>query len=154
MLSHLSTCLLIAAMVLSHMSTAKRTCFTSLRLKTISGYEERDIPDFEISSFLGICSKAKKDCPGRLLEHVKNIFGPEVNPMTGNTSLRMCELFGREILPSDDPDVDVSYKVSNCGNEGYMGIGRLCCFKCKAGPYTFFHPIDNCAPTARPAWCL
>ncbi|XP_066964043.1 uncharacterized protein [Macrobrachium rosenbergii] len=154
MLSHLSTCLLIAVTLLSHMSTAKRTCFTSLRLKTNSGFVEKDIPDFEISSFLGFCSQPKKDCPGRLLEHVRNIFGPDVNPMVGSTARNMCQLFDSEILPTDDPDVDVFYKVSSCGNEGYMGIGKLCCFKCTAGPYTFFHPIDNCAPTARPSWCL
>ncbi|KAK7068259.1 hypothetical protein SK128_007480 [Halocaridina rubra] len=65
----------------------------------------------------------------------------------------MCELFGRELLPSDEGDVDIKYKASSCGTEGYMGIGRLCCFKCRAGPYTFYHPIDHCAPTARPAWC-
>ncbi|XP_068208681.1 uncharacterized protein [Palaemon carinicauda] len=146
--------LLMLVAMITRDALGKRTCFVSLRLKTTKGHFDRDIEDFTTRAFLGSCSKVERDCPGRLLEHVSNIFGPEVNPMKGDTSINMCKLFGMEILPEHNPDVDVKYKASSCGNEGYMGIGNLCCFKCAAGPYTFYHPINNCAPTERPAWCL
>ncbi|XP_066964369.1 uncharacterized protein [Macrobrachium rosenbergii] len=153
MLLHRSALVLAAVTLVLHVASAKRTCFTNLRLKTTSGFVDKDFEGFQIRAILGSCAAIKKDCPGKLLEHVKNKFGPQVNPMVGNTATKMCEFFNREILPSDDPIVDVKYKASSCGNEGYMGIGRLCCFKCTVGPKTFFHPIDNCAPTERPSWC-
>ncbi|XP_064078577.1 uncharacterized protein LOC135196036 [Macrobrachium nipponense] len=153
MLLRPSTFVLVAVTLGLHVASAKRTCFTSLRLKTTSGFVEKEFEGFETRAFLGTCATVKKDCPGKLLEHVKNKFGPQVNPMGGETATNMCKFFDKEILPSDDPVVDVKYKASSCGNEGYMSIGRLCCFKCIFGPFTLFQPIDNCAPTARPSWC-
>lgn len=143
--------LFLAVSMTSHFAVGRRTCFVSLRLKTTSGVIDKDIADFRVRSFLG-CSRAKKDCPGKVLDHVKGIFG-DVNPFTGDSTMEMCKLFGRELLPSDEGEVTVHTVVSNCNSKDSKEIGRLCCFKCKVGPYIFYHPINHCALINRPVWC-
>ncbi|XP_064078490.1 uncharacterized protein LOC135195916 [Macrobrachium nipponense] len=150
MLLRPSTFVLVAVTLGLHMASAKRTCFTNLRLKTTSGFVEKEFEGFETRAFLGTCATVKKDLSWKAFRaRQKQIWSPS-EPNGWRDSHQYVQILRQgKSCRSDDPVVDVKYKASSCGNEGYMSIGRLCCFKCIFGPFTLFQPIDNCAPTAR-----
>ncbi|KAK7082230.1 hypothetical protein SK128_021894 [Halocaridina rubra] len=144
--------LLLGVTLISDNVVEARTCFVSLRLRTNSENIDRDVDDFEV--FSPFCSKIKKDCIGKVTNHVKDIFGYETNNMKGETARRLCELFGRDLPPEVNANVDIVYKASNCGSEGTIPLGRLCCFRCAVGLCVIYHPLNDCSPGAvRPPWC-
>ncbi|XP_045596673.1 uncharacterized protein [Procambarus clarkii] len=131
-----------------------RTCFVDVILTTTSGKVTKDVPDFTVKGIpWATCQTARRDCPAGLLGHAKKLFGDNLIPITGNTSVKLCELFGMDLPPSVSGEVHAHYIASGCDKEGSTYLGKLCCWKCIVGPYTFFHPNDNCAASTRPPWC-
>ncbi|XP_042210204.1 uncharacterized protein LOC121858031 [Homarus americanus] len=136
----------------THIVSAKKTCFMSVRLATKTAVIEKDFKDYVIRGFLKGCGSAGRTCPGKVIPHFEGTLGGGVTPIRGKAAERLCEIFNREITPEENGEVFGKWHTGrSCGKSGSTYLGLLCCWKYTIGKYVFVVPNEGCVETTKPS---